>query len=142
MFRFLLVLSTFILSSYATLIYAVDSSSAVSKDDYASTLGMGYSRAIIRGYDSACDVGGRVNQNFVSSYKHARAAGYTDIQTYWLPCNGEGYNCKTYDMQVRDLSETIASNQMDIEMIWVDFEQDSDCKNNVSVHFTTTNSIR
>ena len=84
---FVLVLPVLIPLSYG-LISAVDSTDAITKVDYSAVLKGGFTRAIIRGYDSACTSGGEVNPNFVTAYQNAVAAGYTDIHTYWLPCNG------------------------------------------------------
>ena len=138
MFRFIvvpcyvLVLPGVILSSYG-LIHAIDSTDVMPEAIYCDLLKHNFTRAIIRGYTPACCTGGRVNPSFVPSYKNARAAGYTDIQTYWLPCNGKGNNCKTYKVQMDELLATIAENVMEIGMIWLDFERDADCPKNVRV---------
>ena len=130
MFRALLVLPALIVSSYG--IFAVDSSQLVPEATYVKALGEGFTKAIIRGYEEACSIGGEVDPNFVGSYKNARAAGYTDIDTYWFPCNGSGNNCKSYATQLSELGATFSANSMDIGTIWIDLEQDSVC-NNVSV---------
>ena len=130
MFRFLFVLPAFIVSSYG-LIFAVDSSQLVPEATYVKALGEGFTKAIIRGYEEACGVGGEVDPNFVSSYKNARAAGYTNIDTYWFPCNGSGNNCKSYATQLSELGATFSANKMDIGKIWIDLEKDSAVCNNV-----------
>lgn len=143
MFRSLLLLPTFIISSYA-LVHAVDSSSLVPESTYVKARGEGFTKAIIRGYEEACGVGGEVDPNFVPTYKNARAAGYTNIDTYWFPCNGSGHNCKSYATQLSELAATFKANSMDIGTIWIDLEKDSVC-NNVglpnSVQFAYTNFL-
>jgi hypothetical protein len=73
-----------LVSSGAALIHGVDSSSLVSQSTYATALGEGFTKAVIRGFEEACGSGGLVDPNFVASYHNARAAGYTNIDTYWL----------------------------------------------------------
>jgi len=124
MFRFLFILPVLIVSSYG-LIFAVDSSQLVPEATYVKALGEGFTKAIIRGYEEACSIGGEVDPNFVGSYNNARAAGYTDIDTYWFPCNGSGNKCKSYATQLSELAEAFSANSMDIGMIWIDLEQDS-----------------
>lgn len=131
MFRSLLLLPALIVSSYA-LVSAVDSSQLVPTATYSKALGEGFTKAIIRGYEEACGVGGEVDPNFVGSYNNARAAGYTDIDTYWFPCNGSGNNCKSYATQLAELGATFNAHSMKIGTIWIDLEKDSVC-NNVSV---------
>jgi len=128
MFRSLLPLPAFIVSSYA-LGFAVDSSTLVPEATYAKALGEGFTKAIIRGYQEACGIGGQVDPNFVGSYNNARAAGYTDIDTYWFPCNGSGHNCKSYATQISELGATFNAHNMDIGTIWIDLEKDSVCNN-------------
>ncbi|KAH9476343.1 putative GH family 25 lysozyme 4 [Psilocybe cubensis] len=128
MFRSLLVLPALVASSYA-LVSAVDSSQLVSTATYSKALGEGFTKAIIRGYEEACGVGGEVDPNFVSSYNNARAAGYTDIDTYWFPCNGSGNNCKSYATQLAELGATFNAHSMKIGTIWIDLEKDSVCNN-------------
>ena len=130
-FKFLLVLQALIVSSYAT-IFAVDSSQLVPEATYVKARAEGFTKAIIRGYEEACSIGGEVDPNFVASYKNARAAGYTDIDTYWFPCNGSGNKCKSYATQLSELGATFKANSMHIGTIWIDLEKDSVC-NNVSV---------
>ena len=131
-FRSLLLLPALVASSYG-LIHAVDSATLVSEATYAKALGEGFTKAIIRGYEEACGVGGEVDPNFVASYKNARAAGYTDIDMYWFPCNGSGHNCKPYAAQLSQIAATFRANSMNIGRIWVDFEKDAKVCNNVSV---------
>ena len=132
MFRSLLALSALIASSYG-LIYAVDSSQLVPESDFATALSEGFTRAIIRGYEEACSVGGEVDPNFVGSYNNAVAAGFTDIDTYWFPCNGSGNNCKSYATQISELGATFSEYSLNIGTIWIDLESDPDC-DNVSLH--------
>jgi hypothetical protein len=138
MFRFVVlvcfvVLPVLISPSYG-LVNVIDCTDAVVPvANYSQIRQEGFTRAIIRGYDSACTSGGEVNPNFVSSYENARAAGYTDIHTYWLPCNGNGNPCSSYDDQLLELLTTIVEYGMDIGMIWLDLEQDPDCNNNVRI---------
>jgi len=128
MFRFLFVLPALIVSSYG-LIHGIDSSSLVSEADYSRARAEGFTKAIIRGYEEACGVGGEVDPNFVRSYNNARAAGYTDIDTYWFPCNGAGHNCKPYATQIAELGAAFRANSMKIGRIWIDLEKDSGCNN-------------
>ncbi|KIJ52959.1 glycoside hydrolase family 25 protein [Sphaerobolus stellatus SS14] len=128
MFRSLLILPALVTSALA-LVSAVDSSTLVSEATYAKALSEGFTKAIIRGYEEACSIGGEVDPNFVASYKNARAAGITNIDMYWFPCNGSGNNCKSYATQLAAISQTFSENAMDIGTIWVDLEQDSVCNN-------------
>jgi hypothetical protein len=132
MFKFhaLLLLPALIASSYG-LISAVDSSKLVSEAAYAKARSEGFTKAIIRGYNEACSVGGKTDPNFVPSYNNARAAGYTDIDMYWFPCNGSGHNCKSYAIQLSEIASTLKGNSMNIGRIWIDFETDSTVCNNV-----------
>ena len=127
----LFLLPALIVSSYG-LIFAVDSTQLVSEATYASALGEGFTKAIIRGYEEACSVGGEVDPNFVPSYQNARAAGYTNIDMYWSPCNGSGNNCKLYAIQLSEIAVTRLENLMSIGRIWIVFERDSTVCNNVS----------
>ena len=140
MFASLLLLPALIASSYAQ-VYAVDSSTLVPESDYATALSEGFTKAIIRGYEEACSVGGEVDPNFVGSYNNAVAAGYTDIDTYWYPCNGSGNDCQSYAAQLSELGATFSANSMSIGTIWVDLEQDSIC-NNVSYLNRTNQRIQ
>lgn len=131
-FRPLLLLPALITSSYG-LIFAVDSAQLVPEATYAKAHGEGFTKAIIRGYEEACGIGGEVDPNFVPSYKNARAAGYTDIDMYWFPCNGSGHNCKSYATQLSEIAATLRANSMNIGTIWIDLEKDSAVCNNVSI---------
>ncbi|KAH9474380.1 putative GH family 25 lysozyme 4 [Psilocybe cubensis] len=129
MFRSLILLPALVASSYA-LVSAVDSSTLVPKATYVKALGEGFTKAIIRGYSEACGIGGEVDPNFVGSYNNARAAGYTDIDTYWFPCNGSGNNCKSYATQLSEIAATFKAHSMKIGTIWIDLEKDSAICNN------------
>ena len=83
----LVSLATLAPSAFA-LVYGVDSSSPVPTSTYVKAKSEGFTKAIIRGYEEACSVGGEVDPNFVPTYRNARAAGYTNIDTYWFPCTG------------------------------------------------------
>ena len=131
-FRHLLLLPALIASSYG-LISAVDSAQLVSEAIYSKALGEGFTKAIIRGYEEACGIGGEVDPNFVPSYNNARAAGYTDIDVYWFPCNGASHNCKSYATQLSEISATFQANSMDIGRIWIDLEKDAAVCNNVGI---------
>ena len=135
MFRPFLLLPAFIALSYG-LIHAVDSSQLVSEATYAKARSEGFTKAVIRGYEEACGAGGEVDPNFVSSYNNARAAGYTDIDTYLFPCNGSGHKCKSYAAQVSELVNTIKQHSMKIGTIWIDLEKDAQVCNNVSIRVT------
>ncbi|KAF5311107.1 hypothetical protein D9619_007635 [Psilocybe cf. subviscida] len=113
----LLLLPIYALSAYA-LIHGVDSSTLVSTATYKKAKAEGFTKAVIRGYEEACGDGGRVDPNFVQTYKNARAAGYTNIDTYWFPCNGSGHKCKSYATQLAEISKTFNANKMKIGKIW------------------------
>ncbi|KAG0073564.1 hypothetical protein BGZ92_003797, partial [Podila epicladia] len=51
---------------------------------------------VMRGFQEACAIGGRVDSDFLPSYRNARAAGYTDIDVYMVPCTGSGNSCKPF----------------------------------------------
>ena len=74
-----------------------------------------------------------MDPNFVPSYNNARAAGYTDIDVYWFPCNGASHNCKSYATQLSEISATFQANSMDIGRIWIDLEKDAAVCNNVGI---------
>ncbi|KAF8522575.1 glycoside hydrolase superfamily [Hysterangium stoloniferum] len=124
----LFILATFIAPSFA-LVHAVDSSSLVSVATYQRARGEGFTKAIIRGFQEACGVGGEVDPNFVATYNNARAAGYTDIDTYWFPCTGTTHSCKSYATQIAEIGATFSAHSMKIGTIWIDFEKDSICNN-------------
>jgi hypothetical protein len=126
MLKALLLLTFYALSAYA-LVHGVDSSTLVSTATFTKAKGEGFTKAIIRGYQEACSDGGRVDPNFVQTYKNARAAGITNIDTYWFPCNGSGNKCKSYATQVAEIAATFNANSMKIGKIWVDIELDSVC---------------
>jgi hypothetical protein len=75
---------TSLVSLSLALVHGVDSSTLISEATYAKAKSEGFTKAVIRGYEKACGVGGMVDPNFVPSYKNARAAGITDIDAYWL----------------------------------------------------------
>ena len=129
----LLVVSAFASSAFA-LIHGVDSATLVSTATYAKARSEGFTKAVIRGYEEACGVGGEVDPNFVPSYHNARAAGFTNIDTYWFPCNGAGHNCKSYANQLSELAATFRANSMNIGTIWIDIEKDSAICNNVRLN--------
>jgi hypothetical protein len=120
-------------SSALGLLHAVDSSTAVSQATFTTAKNEGFTKAIIRGYYEACGSGGAVDPNFVSSYQNARAAGITNIDTYWFPCTGASNKCKPYATQIQDLIATIKARSMNIATIWVDIENDVKTCHNVSV---------
>ncbi|KAF5311108.1 hypothetical protein D9619_007636 [Psilocybe cf. subviscida] len=129
MFKALFLLPVYALSAYA-IIHGVDSSTLVSTATYKKAKAEGFTKAVIRGYEEACVVGGLVDPNFVPTYYNARAAGFTNIDTYWFPCNGSGNKCKSYATQLAEISMTFNVNQMNIGKIWVDIERDSGVCNN------------
>lgn len=75
-------------SVVSALKHGVDNSALVPQATYQKAYGQGFTKLVIRGYQEACSTGGRVDPNFVTNYNRARAAGYTDIDTYWFPCTG------------------------------------------------------
>ena len=75
---------TFLVSLSLALVHGVDSSTLISEATWVKVKSEGFTKAVIRGYEEACGVGGMVDPNFVASYKNARAAGITDIDAYWL----------------------------------------------------------
>ncbi|KAF9920066.1 hypothetical protein FBU30_010201 [Linnemannia zychae] len=111
------------------LVYGVDSSTLVSVATYQKAKSQGFTKAVIRGYQEACGSGGRVDPNFVPTYKNARAAGYTDIDMYWFPCTGANNSCKSFATQISEISATFNANSMRIGTIWIDIERDSICNN-------------
>lgn len=72
----------------------------------------GFTKAIIRGYREACGSGGGVDPNFVQTYKNARSAGITNIDTYMFMCSGSGNSCKSYATQVSEIASTFNANSM------------------------------
>nr|QNJ46260.1 GH25 muramidase [Hypholoma polytrichi] len=125
-----LVLLPFLALAAHALVYGVDSSSLVPVATYQKALGEGFTKAVIRGYEEACGVGGEVDPNFVPSYKNARAAGYTDIDMYWFPCNGSTHSCKSYAAQLAAIAAAFSANAMKIGTIWIDIEKDAAICNN------------
>ncbi|KAG0252808.1 hypothetical protein BGZ95_006519 [Linnemannia exigua] len=109
------------------LVHGVDSSSEVSQDIFTKAKEEGFTKAILRGYQEACSQGGRVDPTFLPTYKSARAAGITSIDTYFFPCTGSGNKCKSFDVQVGEIVGSIKANNMDIGTIWVDIEADNVC---------------
>ena len=143
MFKFgpLILLPALIASSYG-LIFAVDSSQLVSESIYAKARSEGFTKAIIRGYREACSVGGEVDPNFVPSYKNARAAGYTNIDMYWFPCNGSGNKCKSYATQLSEIAATFKKHSLDIGKIWIDLEKDPKYYSSSSCHNVRITELR
>ncbi|GJJ12717.1 hypothetical protein Clacol_006961 [Clathrus columnatus] len=78
----------------------------------------GFTKAIIRGYEEACDIGGQVDPNFVPSYNNAQAVGITKIDTYWFPCTGSGNPCKSFATQLAEIGNTFVANNMNIVELW------------------------
>lgn len=111
----------------SALTHAVDSSAEVSVDTYKKALGQGFTRAIFRGYQEACSLGGRVDPTFLPSYKNAVTTDYKDFDAYLFPCTGSGNKCKPYDKQVGELVDAIRKDRMNIRRIWVDFEKNKVC---------------
>lgn len=126
MFSKLAILSSFASVSLA-LIHGVDSSSLVPEATFSKAKGEGFTKAVIRGFEEACSVGGEVDPNFVSSYNNARAAGITNIDTYWYPCTGSGNSCKSFAEQIAEIGATFSAHSMKIGRIWIDIEKDSVC---------------
>ncbi|KAF8510870.1 glycoside hydrolase superfamily [Hysterangium stoloniferum] len=124
----LFALATLTTSSLA-LIFAVDSSTLVSEGTFSTALGEGFTKAVLRGYQEACGIGGQVDPNFVGAYNNARAAGYTNIDTYWFPCSGVNNACKSYATQIAELGATFNAHSMAIGRIWIDLEVDPVCDN-------------
>ncbi|KAM0160842.1 hypothetical protein ACHAQE_004436 [Botrytis cinerea] len=83
----------------------------------------------IRGYQQACGTGGQVDKNFVASYKNAKAAGFTRIDSYIFPCTGTPTGsepkCKSVDTQMAEYLKVISDNNMDIHTLWLDIEPTS-----------------
>ena len=130
----LLVVSAFASSTLA-LVYGVDSSTLVSEATYAQAKSEGFTKAIIRGYEELCGMGGGVDPNFVGSYNNARAAGITDIDTYWFPCTGFNRSCKSYATQIAEILATFNAHSMKIGRIWIHIEKDRSCRNVRPNHF-------
>ncbi|CAO3629283.1 unnamed protein product [Cunninghamella echinulata] len=114
-------------SMVSALKHGVDNSALVPQATYKKAHGQGFTKLVIRGYQEACSIGGRVDPNFVTNYNRARAAGYTDIDTYWFPCTGSGNKCKSFSAQVAELGKVFNANKMKIGRIWVDIENDPTC---------------
>ncbi|TFL01972.1 glycoside hydrolase superfamily [Pterulicium gracile] len=123
------------------LIYGVDSSTLVSTATFTRALSQGFTKAIPRGYQEACGSGGRVDPNFVQTYKNARAAGYTDIDMYWFPCTGANNACKSFATQLAEISSTFRANSMQIGRIWIDIERDVAICNNWNYGTTRNREI-
>ena len=72
------------------------------------------------------------------SYRNARAAGFTNIDTYFFPCTGSAYHCKPFAVQLAELGAVFKANNMQIGTIWIDIEVDADAKHgcigNVSLY--------
>ena len=113
------------------LVHGVDSATLVSTATYATARSQGFTKAVIRGYQEACEAGGLVDPNFVTSYNNARAAGITNIDTYWVPCSGSRHKCKSYADQIGEIRNTFVSNSMQIGKLWIAIEKDSTICNNV-----------
>ncbi|KIJ35648.1 glycoside hydrolase family 25 protein [Sphaerobolus stellatus SS14] len=127
MFRSLLVLPTLFVSSLA-LIFAVESdtlastaasATLVSTAAYTMAKSQNFTRAVIRVYGPGCSVGGEVDPNFLSSYNNARAAGFSDIDIYWYPCNGSSNNCKSYATQLSEISAILSAHSIKIGTLWI-----------------------
>jgi hypothetical protein len=118
-------------TSALALVYGVDSSVYVPEATYAKAKSEGFTKAIMRGFEEACGVGGEIDPNWVASYNNARAAGITNIDMYWFPCTGSAHNCKSFATQISEIGATFSAHKMDIGTIWIDLEYDSTC-NNVS----------
>ncbi|KAF8522937.1 glycoside hydrolase superfamily [Hysterangium stoloniferum] len=129
MIRFIVITLATLISPAFALVHAVDSSTLVSVATYTKARGEGFTKAIIRGFEEACGVGGEVDPNFVATYNNARAAGYTDIDTYWFPCTGSTHNCKSFATQIAEIGATFSAHSMKIGTIWIDLEKDSICNN-------------
>ncbi|KAF7969320.1 hypothetical protein HWV62_27697, partial [Athelia sp. TMB] len=56
-------LAAFTASASATIL-GVDSSSLVPEGTYSTAKGEGFTKAVIRGFEEACGVGGQVDPNF------------------------------------------------------------------------------
>ena len=87
----LLIISAFTSSALA-LVHGVDLATLMSTAMYATAQSQGFTRAIIQGYQEACEAGGLVDPNFVTLYNNACAAGITNIDTYWVPCSAPATN--------------------------------------------------
>jgi hypothetical protein len=116
-------------SSTLALVYGVDSSVYVPEATYSKAKSEGFTKAVIRGFEEACGVGGEVDPNFVTNYNNARAAGITNIDTYWFPCTGSGHACKSFGAQIAELGAVFNAHKMDIGTIWIDLEYDPICNN-------------
>ncbi|KAI9241698.1 MAG: hypothetical protein BYD32DRAFT_28306 [Podila humilis] len=108
----------------SALLHGVDSSGSVSQVNYETAKQEGFEKVVIRGYSEACESGGLVDPNFVSSYIKARAAGLTNIDIYWFPCSGASNRCKSYATRLQELRATMTANKMNITTLWVDIEND------------------
>lgn len=126
MFSKLALFASLATSSLA-LIHGVDSSQLVPEATFSKAKGEAFTKAVIRGYEEACSVGGKVDPNFVSAYNNARTAGYTNIDTYWYPCTGSGNSCKSFATQIAEIGATFDAHSMKIGRIWIDMEKDSLC---------------
>ena len=73
---------------HAADIKGIDLSSAKSSSFWSCVHKDGYRKVSIRGYQQACGFGGKVDSNFLPSYKAARAAGFSgsQIDAYFFPC--------------------------------------------------------
>ncbi|MCJ1472475.1 hypothetical protein MMC13_001123 [Lambiella insularis] len=84
-----------------------------------------YKKIIIRGYFQACGEGGAVDTNLLTSYKAARAAGITNIDSYAFFCTGTqptGVACKSPATQISEYEDYITSNKLELGHLWFDVE--------------------
>ncbi|KAI9886529.1 MAG: hypothetical protein M1823_001640 [Watsoniomyces obsoletus] len=85
----------------------------------------GYGKAVFRAYTQACGAGGQVDPNFLTEYRLARQAGFTDIDAYMWPCTGtqnNGKRCKSIQTQLNELMAVIRDNKLQINRLWLDVE--------------------
>jgi GH25 family lysozyme M1 (1,4-beta-N-acetylmuramidase) len=120
-----LALFAILASTGLALIHGVDNSALVPEATYAKAKSEGFTKVVIRGFEEACGVGGEVDPNFVTNYNNARKAGITNIDTYWFPCTGAAYKCKSFETQIAELGATFKAHDMKIGRIWIDFEVDT-----------------
>lgn len=113
------------------LIKTVDNSFPVSQELYERAYSQGFRKVVVRGYEQgrSRNPGGMVDPNYISNLVNAYHAGFRDMDTYWFPCSGKTYNCKSYEDQAAEFTVYNKQNKIPVNRIWLYIEQDSQAHN-------------